>query len=202
MHSIVGLWRWRGNTLCRRSDRREAWLAAGAAALILVGAPLLGCLSASQVYDSLLTTAHQQRLERHRIWAIAEEVVVLPPVDTDPESASGSEDERRIRTVAQWTGPDGSSHKGMVRAGRGLHPGERFRIWTDSRGEITSRPVTARTATAHAALAGLAATAAGAAAVEAGRRLLLWRLMRHRYARWDEEWQRIGPDWGRTGSSS
>lgn len=201
MHSIVGLWRWRGNSLCRRSDRREAWLALWAAVLILAGSPLVGWAGASRVYDSLATTAQRQQLEHHQVWATAEEIVVLPPDDTDPESASQG-DEGRSRVIARWTGPDGSSHKGQVRAVRGIHPGDRFRIWTDSRGDATSRPVTQRTATAHAALAGLASTAAGAAAVEALRRLVLWRLLRRRYAQWDEEWQRIGPDWGRTGSSS
>ena len=62
--------------------------------------------------------------------------------------------------------------------------------------------MSARTASSYAALAGLAAGAGAVGAMEAGRRLSVRQLLRRRYARWDEEWARIGPDWGRTGTNS
>ncbi|MGW7518522.1 Rv1733c family protein [Streptomyces sp. NPDC054796] len=200
VRSIVGLWRWRGNPLCRRSDRREAWLAFWAVVLIVLGAPLVGWLGTVKAHDALLSTVEQQRQNRHQVWASAESLATRPPVDTDPESAA--EPDTRRQVTARWTGPDGTSHSGTVRAGHGVQPGERFRIWTDDQGRIASRPMTERSAGSHAALAGLAAAAGTAGALEAARRLAIRQVMRRRYARWDAEWHRIGPDWGRTGTSN
>jgi hypothetical protein len=38
--------------------------------------------------------------------------------------------------------------------------------------------------------------------VECGRRLVLWRMVRRRYARLDRAWEQAGPDWGLTGAGS
>ncbi|MCZ9341509.1 hypothetical protein NGM37_27480, partial [Streptomyces sp. TRM76130] len=60
----------------------------------------------------------------------------------------------------------------------------------------------AATAATHAVLAGTGAALATAALAEGARRLVVWRMVRRRYARWDREWDRAGPDWGRTGTGS
>lgn len=57
-------------------------------------------------------------------------------------------------------------------------------------------------ATAHAVLAGAGAALLAAGLFEGGRRLVLRRMLRGRYARWDQEWARVGPDWGRAGADS
>nr|WP_206323812.1 hypothetical protein [Streptomyces sp. HNM0574] len=194
------MWRWRGNPLCRRTDRREAWVALWAALTMLLGAPLAGWCTAEVTREALVKTAHEQRAERQRVWATAEEIVILPPADTDPESATP--EDRRSRVIARWAGPDGNVHKGAVRAGRDVQPGDRFMIWTDKRGKATSRPVSVRTAGAHAMLAGVAAAASAAALVEGARRLAVRGILRRRYAEWAAEWRRIGPDWGRTGTGN
>lgn len=200
MRAIVGLWRWRGNPLCRRSDRREAWLALGAMILVVVVAPLVGWLGASAAHGSLLRTVEEQHRLRHQVWATAESMQDRAPLDPDPESASQQADRRHV--VAYWAGPDGSSHKDTVSTEERVQPGERFRIWTDADGLPANRPMSPRTASSYAALAGLAAGAGAAGAMEAGRRLAMRQLLSRRYALWDAEWSRIGPDWGRTGSNN
>lgn len=200
MRSIAGLWRWRGNPLCRRSDRREAWLALCAVILTVVAAPLLGWLGASAAHGALLETVREQQRGRHQVWATVESVQTRAPLDSDPESAAQRPD--RSAVVAHWSGPDGSNHKNSVAAQQRVQPGERFRLWTDEQGRAVNAPMSPRTASSYAALAGLAAGAAAVGAMETGRRLALRQLLRRRYARWDEEWARIGPDWGRTGSNS
>jgi hypothetical protein len=200
MRAIVGLWRWRRNPLCRRSDRREAWLALGAMFLVVIVAPLAGWLGTSMAHGALLKNAQEQQRGRHQVWATAESVQDRAPLDSDPESASQQPDRRHV--VAHWAGPDGSSHKSTVTTRHRVQPGERFRIWTDAEGMATTRPLTERTASSYAALAGLATAAGAAGAMEAGRRLAMRQLLRRRYALWDAEWSRIGPDWGRTGSNS
>lgn len=200
MRAIVGLWRWRGNPLCRRSDRREAWLALGAMILVVVVAPLAGWLGASVAHDALRANAKEQQHNRHQVWATAESVQDRAPLDPDPESAAQQPDRRHV--VAHWAGPDGSSHKSTVTARHQVQPGERFRIWTDAAGTPTTRPMSPQTASSYAALAGLAVGVGAGGAMEAGRRLVMRELLRRRYALWDAEWARIGPDWGRTGRSN
>ena len=200
MRSIVGLWRWRNNPLYRRSDRREAWLALCAIALIVVCAPLLGLFGAATAHDALLRTVREEHHDRHQVWATAQSVRSRVAPDPDPESATQHAARRHV--VAQWAGPDGRSHRGTVGTDRPVRAGDSFRIWTDRQGRLTARPVSARTASSHAALAGIAAGVASAAAVEAARRLTVRQSMRRQYLRWGEEWDRIGPDWGRTGTNS
>ncbi|WP_326685843.1 MULTISPECIES: hypothetical protein [unclassified Streptomyces] len=200
MRTIVGLWRWRGNPLCRRTDRREAWAALCAALLIAVGAPLIGWLGADAAHHALLRTAHEQQRERHRTWATAQHVNVRPSLDSNPET--GAQGRERTRVTARWTGPDGTVRTGTVSVHREVSPGNRFQVWTDGQGRLTARPMSARSASSHSLLAGLAAGAFAVGGVEAGRRLTVRMLMRRRYARWGEEWDRIGPDWGRTGTSN
>lgn len=200
MRSIVGLWRWRGNPLCRRSDRREAWLALCAVILTVVVTPVLGWLGASEAHGALLQNAEQQQRGRHQVWATAESVQTRAPLDSDPESAAQRPD--RVQVIAHWAGPDGSSHKNTVRTQKRVQPGERFRIWTDDQGRVVMRPMSARTASSYAALAGFAVAAGAAGAMETGRRLTVRQLLRRRYEAWDAEWARIGPDWGRTGSNN
>jgi hypothetical protein len=200
MRAIVGLWRWRRNPLCRRSDRREAWLALGAMILVVVVAPLAGWLGAAAAHGSLQRSAEEQHRARHQVWATGESVQDRAPLDSDPESASQQPDRRHV--VAHWAGPDGSSHKDTVTTRENVQPGERFRIWTDADGVPANRPMSPRTASSYAVLAGLAAGAGAAGVLEAGRRLTMRQLLRRRYALWDAEWSRIGPDWGRTGSNN
>ncbi|MGW8376061.1 hypothetical protein [Streptomyces sp. ODS28] len=196
MRSLVGVWRWRSNPLCRRTDRREAWLALWVAVLIAVCAPLAGWLGAQAAHGSLHRAAVRQQQERHPVWAVAKDYVNRPPSDTDPESAADPQNRRLV--LAQWTGPEGHRHTRAVDAVRGVQPGERFKLWTDDKGRLTARPMSEQAAASHAALAGLAAAAGAAGLLEAGRRITMHQLMRRRFARWEAEWQRNGPDWGRT----
>ncbi|GAA2065576.1 hypothetical protein GCM10009801_11040 [Streptomyces albiaxialis] len=201
MRTIVGLWRWRGNPLCRRTDRREAWLALWAALLIAVGAPVAGLVTADATHDALLRTAREQQHDRHRVRATVVDVSARPAFHTDPESAARGQD--RGRVTVRWLGPaDGKPHTGSLPVHQRVRPGERFEVWTDGHGRLTPRPMSARSASSHSLLAGLAAGAGAVTVLELARRLALREVMRRRYARWDEEWGRIGPDWGRAGTSN
>nr|WP_243274764.1 hypothetical protein [Streptomyces albus] len=187
--------------MCRRTDRREAWLSLWAAVLMAVGAPLVGWWAEETARDALLRTVHEQQRSRQRTWATVQHVTVHPPLDSEADTAAGRQ-QNRNRVTARWPGPDGAPHTGTVLLRRPVRPGDRFPVWTDAGGRLTSRPMSARGAASHSLLAGLAAGAFTIAVLETGRRVTVRMAMRRRYARWDEEWGRIGPDWGRTGSSS
>ncbi|MBZ4324339.1 hypothetical protein JNW98_34090, partial [Streptomyces sp. SCA2-4] len=58
------------------------------------------------------------------------------------------------------------------------------------------------TASVHAALAGVGAALAAAGAVQGLRRLVMWRVARRRYERWDRAWEQAGHTWGRADAGS
>lgn len=123
------------------------------------------------------------------------------PLDADPETSTGRE--MRTRVLADWTAPDGTAQHGTVLANlEEPHQGDHFTIWTDAQGRIVARPLDSATATTHAVLAGFGAALLGIGLVESARRLIVWRMVRRRYARWDQAWDRAGPDWGRTGTGN
>ncbi|AXG76515.1 Rv1733c family protein [Streptomyces paludis] len=202
MRTIVGLWRWRHNPLCRRTDLVEAWTALTAALLIVLAAPAVGRLCWSAVDSSLRETVRLQHEERHRTPA---EVVALSrervPVVYDVESPGIRDTGRRV--VATWRAPDGGERTGTVATTlRDPRPGDTFTFWTDRSGDEARAPMDAGVARFHALLIGVGSTVLAAALVECARRLAVWRLVQRRYRRLDRAWAKAGPDWGRTGAGS
>jgi hypothetical protein len=201
VRAIGGLWRWRHNPLRRATDLAEAWVALAALLLILLAAPLIGVLVGGLAQDALQHAVRDQREARHLVTATVVKKLARSPLEPDPESASGRE--ARSRVKADWAGPDGTAQHGNVMASlKSPHPGDHFTLWTDGKGRIAARPLDTATATTHAVLAGVGVTALSAGSFEGGRRLIVWRMVRRRYARWDQAWERAGPDWGRTGTGS
>ncbi|MFJ4273450.1 hypothetical protein ACIP29_23165 [Streptomyces coelicoflavus] len=201
MRAIRGLWRWRGNPLCRTSDLAEAWVALTALLLMLSVAPLIGALMGGAAHGALQRSVREQHESRHRVTATVIRALERSPLSVDPEGASGEDLRRRV--LAGWTGPDGSRHEAPALVGiDDPAGGDRFAIWTDARGREVARPLDPATATTHAVLAGFGTAVAAAALLEAARRAVVWRMVRRRYARLEREWERAGPDWGRTGAGS
>ncbi|WP_371614599.1 hypothetical protein [Streptomyces sp. NBC_00454] len=203
MRTALGVWRWRRNPLRRQTDLFEAWVAFAALVCVLVVAPAIGWAAGLRVDGTLQRAAREQRQERYLIPA----VVVRPTPDalagaaTDP--AAQRQTPQRTQIVASWTAPDGSSHQGTVPAAEEPpHPGDRFRIWTDTHGRLVGQPLDPSSATFHAGVAGLAAALGIAGLVETVRRLVVRRLMHRRYIRLDRAWAAAGPDWGRAGAGS
>ncbi|CAM5615471.1 putative protein OS=Streptomyces alboniger OX=132473 GN=CP975_03980 PE=4 SV=1 [Streptomyces alboniger] len=201
MRAIVGLWRWRHNPLRRGTDLLEAWVALAALVLIAVAAPVVGVVATQLTRDALLASVREQHAARHAVVGTVVRKLSAPPLDPDPETSSARDAHSRV--LARWTGPDGTGRSGVVVADlKAPDRGDRFRLWTDERGRVVGRPLDTATATTHAVLAGFGVAAAGVALMEGTRRLVLRRIVRGRYARWDRAWDRAGPDWGRTGTGS
>ncbi|MFE9096887.1 hypothetical protein [Streptomyces sp. NPDC007264] len=201
MRAIGGLWRWRHNPLRRTTDLVESWVALVALLLILVAAPVAGCLAGAAADNSLQRSVRDQWRTRHLVTATVVRKLGRGSPDPDPETSSARDAHSRV--LADWTAPDGTARHGAVLAAlKSPHPGDRFRLWTDDHGRTVSRPLDGATATTHAVLAGFGVAAMTAALVEGGRRLIVWRMVCRRYARWDQAWDKAGPDWGRTGTGS
>lgn len=201
MRAIIGLWRWRRNPLRRGTDLAEAWVALVALVLMMVAAPVVGVVAGSLSRDALYRSVQEQHTLRHEITATVVKKVAQPPLDPDPETSTARDAHSRV--IATWTAPDGSSHRDRVVASLTTpHAGDTFPLWTDHQGHVVGRPLDRPTATTHAVLAGFGASVALAGLVEGTRRLVVWRMVRRRYARWDHAWDIAGPDWGRTGTGS
>ncbi|MFH9979305.1 hypothetical protein ACH4ND_08635 [Streptomyces sp. NPDC017179] len=199
MRTIAGLRRWRHNPLRRGTDLAEAWAALVALLLVLVAAPVIGCLVGFLAQDALQQSVREQGRSRHPVTATV--VQRLNRLDPDPEITTGRDP--RSRVLADWTAPDGTRRHGPVTTTlRSPRPGDHFTLWTDEHGRTVTRPLDSTTATTHAVLAGCGAGMLTALLVEGIRRLIVWRLDRRRYALWDQAWDRAGPDWGRTGTGS
>nr|WP_202501571.1 hypothetical protein [Streptomyces sp. SID5785] len=185
----------------RGTDLAEAWVALAALILIVVAGPVVGIVAGSLSRDALYRSVDEQRSHRHRITATVVKKVAQPPLDTDPETATARDAHTRV--MATWTAPDGSAHRDRVVAAlESPHRGDTFRLWTDDHGNAVGRPLDRATAATHAVLAGFGASVALTGLVEGGRRVIVWRMVRRRYARWDRAWDIAGPDWGRTGTGS
>ncbi|MEU6575233.1 hypothetical protein [Streptomyces sp. NPDC046805] len=201
MRAISGLWRWRHNPLRRTTDLTEAWVALAALLLIMAAAPVIGSLVGTTTQDSLQRAVRVQMHSRHRVTAtvVSRLAGAVPEPDPDTAITHGA----RSRVIADWAAPDGTLRQGAVLTNlKSPHRGDHFTIWTDGHGRIIGRPLDSTTATTHALLAGFGAAALTAGLVELGRRLIVWRMVRRRYARWDQAWDRAGPDWGKAGTGS
>jgi hypothetical protein len=201
VRAIGGLWRWRHNPLRRTTDLVEAWLALAALLLMLVAPPVVGAVVGATAREALQQSVREQRQARHKVSATVVKKLDRSPPDPDPETSTTRDRHRRV--VADWTAPDGTKRHGAVMADlENPSPGDHFTVWTDEQGRIVGRPLDPATATAHAVLAGFGAAVVAAVLVEGGRRLIVWHMVRRRYARWGQAWDRAGPDWGRTGTGS
>ncbi len=196
----AALRRRRDSPLYRVTDRREAWLTVWSAVLIVVGAPLAGWLTGAQAHAALSQVVHRQHVARHQVWATVEQFVRRPVEEDDDEEDSPVGRGRGAQVF--WTGPDGVTRSDVTTVSRRLRPGDRVRLWAGARGRITTAPLSPATASLQSVLVGLVGAVAAGSAVEAGRRLVLGGMRRARYARWEEEWARSGPDWGRTGTGN
>ncbi|MFF3850208.1 hypothetical protein [Streptomyces sp. NPDC002328] len=201
MRAIGGIWRWRHNPLRRTTDLVEAWVALSALLLVLLVAPVVGAVVGAVAQGALQQAVRDQRESRHQVTATVVRGLGGSPLEADPETTTGRD--TRTRVLADWTAPDGAAGHGAVLSGlQDPHRGDRFAIWTDAHGRPVARPLDAATATTHAVLAGIGAAFLAAGLVESSRRVIVWRMVRRRYARWDQAWERAGPDWGRTGAGS
>ncbi|MFJ4468438.1 hypothetical protein ACIP2X_13285 [Streptomyces sp. NPDC089424] len=200
MRAVRGLWHWRHNPLCRATDLMEAWVALAALLLILLVAPVIGALAGSAAQEDLQRAVREQEESRRLVTATVVRKLERSALAADPETAVR---DNRSRVQARWTAPDGTGRSGPVTARlRDPEPGDRFALWTDAQGRTAARPLDSATATTHAVLAGFGAALLTVCLVEGGRRLVVWRMVLRRYARWDQAWDRAGPDWGRTGTGS
>ncbi|PNG21504.1 Rv1733c family protein [Streptomyces cahuitamycinicus] len=185
----VWLWRWRRNPLKRRADRVEAWVVLGVWTLTVLAGGLAGTTVSRSVEDGLA----RERVEwRPLVARLAERA---PGTATENARVSRAE---HVWATARWTAADGSRHSGQLRVPAGSAAGTPVTVWTDAEGRQVTRPVTETQARVRALLIGGVAGLGGAVVPLVAGRALRSRLECRRIDRWDAEWARFGPMWGRT----
>ncbi|MEU2772596.1 hypothetical protein ABZ646_06610 [Streptomyces sp. NPDC007162] len=186
----VWLWRWRRNPLKRRADTLEAWVLLGAWLFTLLAGVLAGLAAARSVEGGLA----RERVEWHPVVA---HVVEQAPGRTGSESESGSSGGERVWARVGWTVDNGSVHTGQARVPAGSKAGTPVTVWTDPQGHLVTRPATASEAHLRSALIGSLVGLSAAAVPFVAGLVARGRLERRRMDRWDAEWSRLGPQWGR-----
>jgi hypothetical protein len=179
-----------GSAPLRRTEDRIELLAR----LLLIGSLLIGVavalVVASVSHASALTEAAAQSVERQQVDAV---LVADPPALT-----SLAEDVPPVRrAAAEWHGPPGGAHAGLVVVPMGARAGSTVSIWVDRDGDLTTRPLGSGDAVARAV--GMAAgTFLCLSALAVGLFVtVLNALDRSRLRRWAADWAAVEPVWTR-----
>ncbi|MFR9799080.1 hypothetical protein ACL02U_24785 [Streptomyces sp. MS06] len=179
-------WRWRSNSLRRRSDRVEAWIVLLVWIAALLGAPAAGAAAATAVGDDLAARRAASR-------PVA--AVLTQDAGSTPALATGGTSQGKVWSEVRWTAPDGAVHTGLAKAEPGSPAGTRVTVWTDAGGALVRNPPSALEAQSQSVLIGAAAAITAATAAAAAGRLARAGLDRRRLREWGAEWARVGPRW-------
>ncbi|MDT0481810.1 Rv1733c family protein [Streptomyces doebereineriae] len=189
MRTRVRGWRWRRNPLRRRSDVVEAWTVLAVAALMLLGAPLVGAVVGWWAHGDARAVAVTQRSERHRVRA---EVVGRVP-DSLPTVQGGRE--RSYRVTVRWTEAGGAAKTATARVPSGTDQGEKVDVWFDSRGRSVAPPPDETAVWQHTVTMGACGAGAAIAVILLGHSLVRGAAARHRLAEWERDWALTEPLW-------
>ncbi|MFE7168271.1 hypothetical protein [Streptomyces sp. NPDC057616] len=185
--STARLWRWRRNPLRRRVDVVEAWI-------ILVAwlCAIAGGLAAAWVAGSRADAGYDRmRAARHPVPA-----VVVKPADS--QATTGPAGHRRVQATVRWTGADGHTYTGITQVKSGVSPGDRIRVWTNARNQLTAEPLSPTNAMFQSAMVGLTAAGGTGVVVLLGIQGLQAGLGRRRMHLWADDWERADRRWGGT----
>jgi len=183
----VRLWRWRRNSLKRRSDVIEAWVVLVGWVMVLVGGVIAGLVAVAAVERSV----ERQRAERREV------VAVLVEDAADRSLARTTTTDHRVWTPVRWTAADGSTHTDEARVEPRTRAGSTVTVWTDRDGRVTAEPLTEGETRLHAVSGGALAAAGTGGLVWGAVRAARWGLARHRMEQWAAEWERIDTRWRR-----
>jgi hypothetical protein len=175
--------------LRRRSDVVEAWTVLAVAALLFVGAPLVGAAAAGWAHDDARATAREQRADRRHVRA----EVVGRSSDVFP-MAQGRRQPSAKATV-RWTEPGDGPRTATARAPVGARTGDTVDVWLDSRGRPVGPPPDSTAVWQHTVVVGVCAAGGAGAVVLLGHAVVRRAALRRRLAEWEQEWARTEPHW-------
>ncbi|UIR22779.1 hypothetical protein LXH13_01005 [Streptomyces spinosirectus] len=183
--ATVRMWRWRSNPLRRRIDVVEAWIILAAWVCAIAGG-----LAAAWVTGSAADEGYDRMRAEHRPVS----AVVVKPAKSEATTSPTSD--RRVQATVRWTGADGHPHTGRTRVKAGAAPGDRVRVWTNDRNQLTAEPLSPTNAMFQSAMVGLTAAGGAGVVVLIGVQCVQAGLGRRRMRLWDEAWEQADRRWG------
>ncbi|GAA4931721.1 hypothetical protein GCM10023237_62340 [Streptomyces coeruleoprunus] len=191
-------WRhpWRDGPLRRPVDVVEGWLLLVLGTALWAGALLVGALAGWIAYGQGVEQADQQRASRQPVQA-----EVVRDVSGGPGHwADGDGRVQKMRAEVRWTGTDGRPATGVTLVPADAGRGDRLEVWLDAYGRPTQPPMSPSDVWLGAVMAGTTVGLLGAGAA-AGARVVVRRVAeRRRMAQWEDEWERVEPEWRRRGA--
>ncbi|MCI3928859.1 Rv1733c family protein [Streptomyces sp. AN091965] len=182
-------WRWQSNPLRRRSDVVEAWIFLLAWVAGLVGGTAAGVVGAHAMEGAV----ERQRAERHPVQAVLSETAPSGARDGD----TGAEFDR-VRAAVRWADGDGALHRGRTSVRPGTEKGTALTLWADRHDRLVSSPMSRAEGATRAVMTGAGASSVTCLVFLAGGRAVRLRVERRATERWGQEWDQLGPQWGRT----
>jgi hypothetical protein len=157
---------------------------------VLVLAPYAGWLAGREIYRGDLRANAWERQHRVNVAAVL--------LEDSPVEKAVAADEQQPSTFpfvpARWVSPDGMVHTGLIVAETGSHAGSTAPIWIDDHGDVTGEPGH-RSPVLDAVATGLLTGCVLTIGLVGIRRIVVWRLDRHRLRSWQTEWLFVGPRW-------
>lgn len=177
------------NPLYRRSDRVQSWIGILLLVGLIVGVPLVSISVGTATLHSGTETVRTQQDERDQVKArLLSDAEPAP----DPAGSGGP-----VKVPVRWTDEDGTRHEGSAQVAPGTRAGTVVDTWVDRSNSVTEPPMTSQQAVATAWLAGAVAGGATVTMLLLARAGAVHLLDRRRYARWEEEWRLLEPQWSR-----
>ncbi|QDQ09442.1 hypothetical protein [Streptomyces spectabilis] len=181
--------RWRHNPLRRRSDVVEAWIFLLAWAAGLAGGTAVGVVGAQAMDDAV----ERQRAARRPVHAVLSETAPAGARDGD----NGSRFDH-VRAAVRWADGDGILHDGRASVRPGTRKGTTLTLWADAHGRLVSAPISRTDGTTRVMVTGAGVASTTCLVFLAGGRVARLRVEQQATERWGQEWDQLGPQWGRT----
>ncbi|WP_030681133.1 hypothetical protein [Streptomyces sp. NRRL B-1347] len=181
-------WRWRGNPLRRRSDVVEAWIFLFAWLAGLGGGTAVGLVGAHAMEDAV----ERQRSGRQSVHAVLSETAPAGARDGN----TGAEFDR-VRARVRWADDGGTLRQGSASVRPGTKKGTELTLWADPHGRLVSAPISRTDGTTRVVVTGAGTASVTCLAFLAGGRLARLRVEHQATERWGQEWDQLGPQWGR-----
>ncbi|MDQ0946901.1 hypothetical protein QFZ24_000824 [Streptomyces phaeochromogenes] len=181
-------WRWRNNPLRRHSDAVEAWVVLATRATAMAGGAAVGVVGA----QAMESAVERQRAGRQPVAA-----VLLETAPTGVRDVATGIKYDHVKAKVRWNDGNGVAHTAKAGVKPGAEADTEVTVWTDGQGRAVSEPVSPAEATARVALAGTGVAMAGCLVILVGGLTVRLRVERRATERWGEEWDLVGPQWGR-----
>jgi hypothetical protein len=183
---------WMGKSpLRRRTDRIEAWVAAGLLVAFLVGAPLSSVLAGRWVLHGGVLEQRAQQSWRQVPAVLLKTAPVQPTLYL---RASWNTD---VMVPARWSAPNGRQVTGRVPVTPGTPAGRQLQVWVNRAGQATGPPLPNSELVRRVLGAQVLAPLALAVYLLGVGGLVRWLMNRRRLAAWETGWAYTGPRWTR-----